>query len=136
VEVAAAAADDGWGRSGPRATPCLARRPGKESPMTASTTSRRALALGLAVLCVASAAALVWLLQRQSSASPGGLAEPAERERVMSVTDQFVKRLGTYGPDLVDDSGQMPDYRKQVREVITPKFAADFDEQVTTAEQL
>ena len=30
----------------------------------------------------------------------------------------------------------MPDYRSQVREVITPKFAADFDKQVATAEQL
>jgi hypothetical protein len=30
----------------------------------------------------------------------------------------------------------MPAYRDQVREVITPKFAADFDKEVATAEQL
>jgi hypothetical protein len=30
----------------------------------------------------------------------------------------------------------MPAYREQVREVITPKFAADFDKEVATAEQL
>ena len=54
----------------------------------------------------------------------------------MSLTDQFVKRLGTYSPDMLDDSGQMPAYREQVREVITPKFAADFDKEVATAEQL
>jgi hypothetical protein len=30
----------------------------------------------------------------------------------------------------------MPDYRDQVREVITPKFAADFDKEVATVEQL
>src|SRR5690349_22480985 len=54
----------------------------------------------------------------------------------MSLTDQFVKRLGTYSPDMLDRSGQMPAYREQVREVITPKFAADFDKEVATAEQL
>jgi hypothetical protein len=37
---------------------------------------------------------------------------------------------------MLDDSGQMPEYRDQVREVITPKFAADFDKEVATAEQL
>lgn len=106
------------------------------SPTSSPITRRGAAAILLAVLCAAGAATLVWSLQRPSSASPGALAEPGERERVMSVTDQFVKRLGTYGPDLVDESGQMPDYRDRVREVITPKFAADFDEQVATAEQL
>ena len=37
---------------------------------------------------------------------------------------------------MLDDAGQMPAYRDQVREVITPKFAADFDKEVATAEQL
>ena len=39
----------------------------------------------------------------------------------MAQTEQFVLRLGTYGPDLLDDQGQMPEYREQVDEVITPE---------------
>ena len=81
-------------------------------------------------------ALLVWLTAGGRAAADGGLDHAEEREQVMSLTDQFVKRLGTYSPDMLDDSGQMPDYRDQVREVITPKFAADFDKEVATAEQL
>ena len=54
----------------------------------------------------------------------------------MSLGDQFVRRLGTYGPDLLDDSGQMPDYRERMHEVITPKFRSGFDSQVAAVEQL
>ena len=96
---------------------------------------RPLLATVLAVVCATCAGLLGWL-QTGAAGSPGGLDAPDDRERVMSMTDQFVKRLGTYDPGMVDSSGQMPDYRSQVREVITPKFAADFDKQVTTAEQL
>jgi hypothetical protein len=84
-------------------------------------------------VCVA---LLIWMTAGGRASGDGGLDLPDEREQAMSLTDQFVKRLGTYSPDMVDDSGQMPDYREQVREVITPKFAADFDKQVATAEQL
>jgi hypothetical protein len=84
-------------------------------------------------VCVA---LLIWMTAGGRASADGGLDLPEEREQVMSLTDQFVKRLGTYSPDMVDDSGQMPDYREQVREVITPKFAADFDKEVATAEQL
>ena len=45
----------------------------------------------------------------------------------MPQTEQFVLRLDTYGPDGLDDQGHLPDYQQQVTEVITPKFAADFD---------
>ena len=97
---------------------------------------RLLLALALTLVVVASAALLVWLTAGGRASAGGGLDHPEEREQVMSLTDQFVKRLGTYSPDLLDDSGQMPAYREQVREVITPKFAADFDKEVATAEQL
>ena len=96
---------------------------------------RWVLAAVLALVVVACVALLVWLTAGGRSAD-GGLDHPDEREQVMSLTDQFVKRLGTYSPDMLDDSGQMPEYREQVREVITPKFAADFDKEVATAEQL
>jgi hypothetical protein len=88
----------------------------------------------LALVVATCVALLVWL--GTGGRTSGGLPLPEEREQVMSLTDQFVKRLGTYSPDMVDDQGQMPAYREQVREVITPKFAADFDKEVATAEQL
>ncbi len=99
-------------------------------------TARVALAAVLALAVVACAGVLAWLLATGGpAASAGNLTYGDEREDVMSLGDQFVKRLG-YSPDMLDESGQMPAYREQVREVITPKFAADFDKQVATAEQL
>jgi Mce-associated membrane protein len=97
---------------------------------------RRVLAGVLAAVSVVCVALLVWMAAGGRPSSSGGLELPREREQVMSLTDQFVKRLGTYSPDMLDDSGRMPAYREQVREVITPKFAADFDKEVATAEQL
>ncbi len=97
---------------------------------------RLATASVLALVVAVCVALLVWLSVSGPASADGGLDLPDEREQAMSLTDQFVKRLGTYSPDMVDDSGQMPGYREQVREVITPKFAADFDKQVATAEQL
>jgi Mce-associated membrane protein len=101
-----------------------------------SPRSRSVLAVALTLVVVACLALLVWLTAGGRAAADGSLDHAEEREQVMSLTDQFVKRLGTYSPDLLDDSGRMPAYREQVREVITPKFAADFDTQVGTAEQL
>ncbi|RYC14120.1 hypothetical protein [Nocardioides zhouii] len=97
---------------------------------------RVAVAASLALVVAACVALLIWMSVSGRASADGGLDQPDEREQVMSLTDQFVKRLGTYSPDMIDDSGQMPDYREQVREVITPKFAADFDKEVATAEQL
>ena len=97
---------------------------------------RLLLAAVLVLVCLACSGLVAWRLSAPTSGSSLGLDAPDDRERVMSLTDQFVKRLGTYSPDMIDASGQMPAYRDQVHEVITPKFAADFDKQVTTAEQL
>jgi Mce-associated membrane protein len=100
------------------------------------TRLRRVLAVVLAAVVVLCVVLLAWMAAGGRSSASGGLDLPREREQAMSLTDQFVKRLGTYSPDMLDDSGQMPAYREQVREVITPKFAADFDKEVATAEQL
>ena len=97
---------------------------------------RVAIAAALALVVAVCVALLLWMTLGGRASADGGLDLPDEREQAMSLTDQFVKRLGTYSPDMLDDSGQMPDYREQVREVITPKFAADFDKEVATAEQL
>ena len=96
---------------------------------------RVATAAVLALVVAACIALLIWMSLAGRATADGGLDLPEEREQVMSLTDQFVKRLGTYSPDMLDDSGQMPDYRDQVREVITPKFAADFEKNVPAAEQ-
>ena len=58
----------------------------------------------------------------------------AEREKVMSQSRQFILRVNTYGPELLAEDGTMPAYRELVLEVITEKFAADFEETVPAAE--
>lgn len=109
---------------------------GQDGPSRRPARWRRAVALLLAAVSLACVALLAWMALDGRGSADGGLSLPDEREQVMGLTSQFVKRLGTYSPDMLDDSGQMPAYREQVREVITPKFAADFDQEVATAEQL
>lgn len=98
-----------------------------------SPTFRLALFGVLVVALLASAGTLIWL-----AADRRGEAEDvqAEREQVMAQTKQFMLRMGTFGPDLLDEQKQMPEYRENVKAVITPKFATDFEKEVTTAEQL
>jgi Mce-associated membrane protein len=60
--------------------------------------------------------------------------DEADRQAVMSQAQQFILRVNTYGPDLLAEDGTMPDYREQVLEVITDKFAASFEESVPAAE--
>jgi Mce-associated membrane protein len=109
--------------------------PGTEPPAASPPASgfRRVLLVVLCAALLASLATAIWL-----AAGRRGEAEDvqAQREQVMAQTRQFLLRMGTYGPDLLDDEGGMPDYRERVRAVITPKFAASFDEQAGTAEQL
>lgn len=100
---------------------------------TRSPVFRLALAVVLVLLLLASAGTLVWLV-----ADRRGEADEvqAEREAVMAQTEQFMLRLGTFGPDLLDEQGGMPDYRERIKEVITPNFATSFDKEAVTAEQL
>jgi hypothetical protein len=119
-----------------RAVPDTTRSGPAEGGPATPGRRRSALAALLVVVVLGCVGLLVWMSLGGRAAADGGLERADEREQVMSLTDQFVKRLGTYSPDMLDDSGQMPDYRSQVREVITPKFAADFDKEVATAEQL
>ena len=62
-----------------------------------------------------------------ATATAASDAAQTDREAVMSQAEQFVLRLNTYGPDQLDDQGHLTEYRDQVKEVITPKFAADFE---------
>ncbi|WP_151083498.1 hypothetical protein [Nocardioides cynanchi] len=65
----------------------------------------------------------------------GSSTVQADREAAMAATQQFVLRVNTYGPSLLDANGQMPVYRSRVKAVITPKFAVSFDQGVTVAEE-
>ena len=51
----------------------------------------------------------------------------------MAQSEQFMLRINTYGPDLLEGD-TMPKYRELVEEVITPKFAADFEKNAPLAE--
>lgn len=93
----------------------------------------RIVLLGLLVVTLlASAGTMIWLL---ASHDDDGKDEQSSREAVMAQSEQFMLRVNTYGPDLLDDKGEMPDYRQSVIEVITPKFKASFEKGVTAAEQ-
>ena len=117
-----------------RATLTIERDEHGDAPRAGEATTRgvaprsagfRLVLLGvLVVALLASAGILVWLL-----ADRRGEAEDLQdqREAVMSQTEQFVLRINTYGPDQLDDEGHLPGYRDQVTDVITPKFAADFE---------
>jgi Mce-associated membrane protein len=100
---------------------------------------RRYLLAGLVAATVAGLVVLAWLVSTRAVDAVGVEGDQAQlqrdREAVMAQTEQFMLRMGTYGPDLLD-GGAMPDYRERVKEVITPKFAVSFDKEAATAEQL
>ena len=100
---------------------------------TQSATFRLVLFCALVVVLLVSTGVLVFLV-----ADRRGEADDvqSEREQVMAQAEQFMLRTGTYGPDLLDDKGGMPEYRQRVTEVITPKFSTSFDKEAATAEQL
>jgi hypothetical protein len=109
-----------------------------DAPATAAAF-RLGLAGVLAALLVASLGVSVWLSATRGFEAvgvDGGAGElQAERDQVMSRTRQFMLRMGTYGPDQLEN-GKLPEYRELVSEVISPKFATSFDKSVTTAEQI
>lgn len=92
---------------------------------------RLLLAALVALLAVASVLA-AWAVA--SKLSDGDDPQP-DREAAMSRAEQFMLRINDYGPDQLDDAEQMPAYRAQVAELLTPKFEADFTENVGIAEQ-
>lgn len=93
---------------------------------------RLGLGIVLALALVSSACVFVWLLaQRRGEAD----SEQRQREEVMAQAEQFMLRVNTYGPDLLEGD-QMPAYREQVSAVITPTFDADFLENVPANEDV
>ncbi len=102
------------------------------APQPATRFRRGLLIFLLAALLVASGC-LIWLVANRTGEASD---LQSERERVMNVSEQFALRVGTYGPEMLDDQGQMPEYRAGVKEMITAKFATSFEQQVGTAEEL
>lgn len=58
----------------------------------------------------------------------------AEREDVLAAGSTFVKRFNSYGPELLDEGGKMPEYAA-VGDLMTAKFRAVFEKNVGYAEQ-
>jgi Mce-associated membrane protein len=118
----------------------VAPAPGDHAEVTSDhpTSAPRAALFRLVLLCVLAVAlvaslVVVAVLKSHRTGGPDDLQ--ADREAAMNVTQQFVLRVNTYGPKLLDQQGQMPEYRSRVKEVITPKFAASFEQTVPVAEQ-
>lgn len=111
----------------------------RDDPSHAGTV-RLAVTGALVVVLLAALGTVVWLTATRGFEAigiEGGAGEvQAERETVMSQTRQFMLRANTYGPDQLDDSGQLTDYRALVEEVITPKLSSSFAKEVTAAEQI
>ena len=104
---------------------------------TTSHSLRLTLLVVLSVLLLASVAAVVYLAATRPVSALGidgdQDALQSERESVMAQAEQFMLRINTYGPDLLEGD-TMPKYRELVEEVITPKFAADFEKNAPLAE--
>lgn len=109
--------------------------PAPDSPGPGSPRSALFRLVLLGVLVAALVGSLAWVAVLKSHRTGDSAAVQAEREAVMSTTQQFVMRVNTYGPTLLDSQGQMPAYRSRVKAVITPKFAVSFDQTVPVAEQ-
>jgi hypothetical protein len=120
-------------------SPALGRRPEVtgEDATTSSGPPGSALfrLVLLGALVLALAASLVWVAALRAHRTGAADAVQSDREAAMATTQQFVLRVNTYGPALLDSHGQMPAYRSRVEAVITAKFAASFEQSVPVAEQ-
>jgi len=106
-------------------------------PRKTSHSLRLTLLVVLLVLLVVSVAAVGYLAATRPVSALGVDGDQdalqSERESVMAQAEQFMRRINTYGPDLLEGD-TMPKYRELVEEVITPKFAADFEKNAPLAE--
>ena len=105
---------------------------------TTSHPLRLTLLVVLVALLLVATAAVAYLAATRPVPAVGVEGDQAalqsERESVMAQAEQFMLRVNTYGPELLEGES-MPKYRSLVEEVITPKFAADFEKNVPAAEQ-
>ncbi|HCB07102.1 MAG TPA: hypothetical protein DEQ43_23115 [Nocardioides bacterium] len=120
----------------PLVDPTGAGAPPSAAPRPARTL-RLALLVALLALLLAGTAAVVHLASTRPVPALGIQGEQAalqsERESAMAQAEQFLLRINTYGPELLEGE-TMPQYRDLVEEVITAKFAADFEKNAPLAE--
>ena len=104
-----------------------------DRPPASSARLRRLLLAVLTAVALVAAGLTIWFVpQGRGSDDP----HAADREAVMSQSRQFMLRMGTFGPEQLDDQGQLAEYRELVTEVITPKFKASFDKEASVADQM
>lgn len=114
-------------------TPGLSTDPTHDPHGGTAVRLRRVLLVVLTVLALVAGGLVLWFLaQGRADGDP----RQAPRDEVMSQSRQFMLRMGTFGPEQLDDQGRLKEYRTLVSEVITPKFKASFDEQATVADQM
>lgn len=88
----------------------------------------------LLVLIVGSLATVGGLaLSRHGNPFSGVDQTQTTRDQVMAQTRQFMLRVNTYGPSMLQGT-KMPAYRQQVEAVMTAKFRTDFEKNVPYAE--
>ena len=86
---------------------------------------RIVLLIVLCALLLVSAGSFIWLAAGRLGNEQADLQR--EREQVMSRAGQFMLRLGTHNPTMLDDAGQMPEYRRLVEELSTTKLKAQLE---------
>lgn len=113
--------------------------------MRESDATLRWSVIGLLLAVVVAALGVsVWtLVDKGAGSNPGekldSLIDPprdetADREKALAAARTFVQRFNTYGPDLLDAAGKMPDYAG-VGRLMTAKFRTVFDKNVGYAEE-
>jgi Mce-associated membrane protein len=107
------------------------------TPSPSSSRSRSALLVAFAAVIVGCLVALLVLVIVKAGAADDDETSDdpqAQREELMSQTQQFVIRVNTYGPSWLDEKNQMPRYVSGVSELMTAKFAAEFEQSVVIPE--
>ncbi|GAA3525237.1 hypothetical protein [Nocardioides daeguensis] len=110
---------------------------------TSATLRWSVIGLLLGVVVAALGVSVWTLVDKGAGSNPGkrldSLIDPprdesADRELVLAAGKTFVQRFNTYGPDLLDSAGKMPDYAA-LGKLMTAKFRTVFDKNVGYAEE-
>ncbi|TNM36397.1 hypothetical protein FHP29_19830 [Nocardioides albidus] len=110
---------------------------------TSATLRWSVIGLLLGVVVAALGVSVWTLVDKGAGSNPGkrldSLIDPprdesTDREKVLAAGRTFVQRFNTYGPEMLDTSGKMPDYAS-LGKLMTAKFRTVFDKNVGYAEE-